>query len=299
MKRWPPLNSLRGFEAVARLGSFYRAAEQLHVTQSAISHQIRGLEAYLGMPLFYRMGRKVVLTDPGRDFLHTVRQMLQQLNVGIGRLEQFSKPNQLIINTTSAFAGMWLLPRLERFYQEQPDVDVWLFSTDAPASFENLELHLSLRNDVLPTNDLVFELIYQDALSPMAVERFDQVAKPDELVQMPLLHGEQKEDWPWWFAGVGVHVDVPTRGTNFSDAGLSIQAAVAGLGVVLGSRLLSFDLRQSGQLRALFPEQGMVLNNGQPLLALYKADAPESGRVSTFISWLKKEIGIMQDADSI
>ena len=174
-----------------------------------------------------------------------------------------------------------------------------MFSTDAPASFENLELHLSLRNDVLPTNDLVFELIYQDALSPMAVERFDQVAKPDELVQMPLLHGEQKEDWPWWFAGVGVHVDVPTRGTNFSDAGLSIQAAVAGLGVVLGSRLLSFDLRQSGRLQALFPEQGMVLNNGQPLLALYKADAPESGRVSTFISWLKKEIGIMQDADSI
>ena len=99
LKHWPPLNALRGFEAAARLGSFHKAAEELHLTQSAISQQIRSLEGYLEQPLFFRNGRSVALTDAGFDLLSTTQSMLQQLAVGIRRLEQYRKPNQLVVNT--------------------------------------------------------------------------------------------------------------------------------------------------------------------------------------------------------
>jgi len=104
LKHWPPLNALRGFEAAARLGSFHRAAEELHLTQSAISQQIRGLEASLQQPLFFRQGRSVTLTDAGIDLLETTQSLLRQLASGIRRLDQYRKPNQLIVNTSPAFA---------------------------------------------------------------------------------------------------------------------------------------------------------------------------------------------------
>lgn len=100
LKHWPPLNALRGFEAAARLGSFHQAAAELHLTQSAISQQIRSLENYLEQPLFFRSGRSVSLTDAGQDLYSTAQVMLQQLAVGIRRLDQYRKPNQLIVNTT-------------------------------------------------------------------------------------------------------------------------------------------------------------------------------------------------------
>lgn len=111
LKHWPPLSALRGFEAAARLGSFHQAAEELHLTQSAISQQIRSLEAFLEQPLFFRTGRSVALTDAGHDLFSTAQVMLQQLAVGIRRLDQYRKPNQLIVNTTPAFARHWLTPR--------------------------------------------------------------------------------------------------------------------------------------------------------------------------------------------
>src|SRR6218665_1337500 len=111
LKHWPPLNALRGFEAAARLGSFHKAADELHLTQSAISQQIRSLESFVEQPLFYRSGRSVALTDAGHDLLSTTQTLLQQLAVGIRRLEQYRKPNQLVVNTTPAFARHWLGPR--------------------------------------------------------------------------------------------------------------------------------------------------------------------------------------------
>lgn len=104
LKHWPPLNALRGFEAAARLGSFHKAAEALNLTQSAISQQIRSLETYLEQPLFYRSGRSVSLTDAGHDLLSTTQSLLQHLAVGIRRLDQYRKPNQLVVNTSPAFA---------------------------------------------------------------------------------------------------------------------------------------------------------------------------------------------------
>lgn len=129
-KQWPPLNVLRGFEAAARLGSFHQAAQELHLTQSAISQQIRSLEELLGQPLFHRQGRSVTLTDAGQDLLETTQSVLLQLAMGIQRLEQYRKPNQLVLNTSTALARHWLLPRLGAFHRAHPEVDLWLFTSD-------------------------------------------------------------------------------------------------------------------------------------------------------------------------
>ncbi len=129
-KQWPPLNVLRGFEAAARLGSFHQAAQALHLTQSAISQQIRSLEELLGQPLFHRQGRSVTLTDAGQDLLETTQSVLLQLAMGIQRLEQYRKPNQLVLNTSTAIARHWLLPRLGAFHRAHPEVDLWLFTSD-------------------------------------------------------------------------------------------------------------------------------------------------------------------------
>lgn len=104
LKYWPPLNALRGVESAARLGSFHKAAIELNITQSAVSQQIRSLESYLEQPLFFREGRSVTLTDAGVDFYNSTQDVLQQLAVGVRRLDQYKKSNQLIVNTTPAFA---------------------------------------------------------------------------------------------------------------------------------------------------------------------------------------------------
>ncbi|KGN28735.1 hypothetical protein N798_17520, partial [Knoellia flava TL1] len=111
-------------------GSFHKAADELHLTQSAISQQIRSLETYLEQPLFLRQGRSVTLTDAGADLLGTTQAMLLQLATGIRRLDQYRKPNQLIVNTSPAFARHWLVPRLQAFHERHPEVDLWLYTSD-------------------------------------------------------------------------------------------------------------------------------------------------------------------------
>ena len=149
-KQWPPLNVLRGFEAAARLGSFHQAAQELHLTQSAISQQIRSLEELLGQPLFHRQGRSVALTDAGQDLLETTQNVLLQLAVGIQRLEQYRKPNQLVLNTSSAIARHWLLPRLADFHRQHPDIDLWLFTSDEEPDMAEQTIDLALRWDLAP-----------------------------------------------------------------------------------------------------------------------------------------------------
>ncbi len=166
LNHWPPLGTLRGFEAAARLGSFHKAAEELHLTQSAISQQIRSLEAYLEQPLFLRSGRSVSLTDAGHDFLSTTQALLQQLAVGVRRLGQYRKPNQLVLNTTPTFARHWLLPRLADFRQRHPEVDLWIFSTDEVPDMASQTIDLAVRDDISSQAECTFKVLHADRGAP-------------------------------------------------------------------------------------------------------------------------------------
>ncbi|MBK5373701.1 LysR family transcriptional regulator [Pseudomonas sp. TH43] len=247
LKHWPPLSSLRGFEAAARLGSFHKAAGELHLTQSAISQQIRSLEAYLEQPLFFRNGRSVALTDAGNDLLSTTQAMLQQLAVGIRRLGQYQKPNQLVLNTTPAFARHWLLPRLADFRAQHPEVDLWIYSTDEVPDMTTQTIDLAVRDDISSQAECSFKVLHADRLYPACHPRV--LALP--VTQRTTLHGEREMDWSHWAVEAGIDVGQQDQGLNFSDPGLLLEAASAGLGIALVSRLLSRQARAEGLLQPL------------------------------------------------
>lgn len=246
-KQWPPLNVLRGFEAAARLGSFHQAAQELHLTQSAISQQIRSLEELLGQPLFHRQGRSVALTDAGQDLLETTQSVLLQLAMGIQRLEQYRKPNQLVLNTSTAIARHWLLPRLGAFHRLHPDIDLWLFTSDEEPDMAEQTIDLALRWDLAPQAGCRHQHMVADRLLPVATATV--LSRPAE--ERTTLHGERALDWHHWTLKGGEDLQLQTRGLNFSDPGLLLEAASAGLGVALVSELLSRPVRQQGQLLPL------------------------------------------------
>ncbi len=286
LKHWPPLNALRGFEAAARLGSFHKAAEELHLTQSAISQQIRSLESFLEQPLFYRSGRSVSLTDAGHDLHSTTQAMLQQLSVGIRRLDQYRKPNQLVVNTTPAFARHWLLPRLGDFHRDHPEVDLWLFTTYEAPDMASQTVDLSLRDDLEPQAECSHEVLLQDRLYP--------ACHPDLLEQpapaRTTLHGEREMDWSRWSVLGGEDVGQRTHGLNFSDPGLLLDAACEGHGIALVSQLLASRCVEKGLLQPL-SERRVA---GAGWVCLVHRDSEKSPLTRSFMSWLRKALATEQ-----
>ncbi|NNJ16096.1 LysR family transcriptional regulator [Pseudomonas putida CSV86] len=279
LKHWPPLNALRGFEAAARLGSFHQAAEELHLTQSAISQQIRSLETFLEQPLFHRSGRSVSLTDAGHDLHSTTQAMLQQLSVGIRRLDQYRKPNQLVVNTTPAFARHWLLPRLGDFHRLHPQVDLWLFTTYETPDMSSQTVDLCLRDDLEQQAGCSYEVLLEDRLYPACHPGLiDQPA-----ARRTTLHGEREMDWSRWSVQGGEDVGQRTHGLNFSDPGLLLDAACEGHGVALVSQLLAARALEKGLLQPL-SEQRVA---GVSWVCLVHQDSEKSPLTRSFMGWLR------------
>lgn len=286
LKHWPPLNTLRGFEAAARLGSFHKAADELHLTQSAISQQIRSLEAYLEQPLFERNGRSVSLTDAGHDLLSTTQTLLQQLAMGIRRLDQYHKPNQLILNTTPAFARHWLVPRLADFRLLHPEVDLWLFTSDEAPDMASQTIDLAVRDDLSAQAECSFNVLYRDQLFA--------ACHPSVLAQAPTqrntLHGERQMDWSHWTVAGGADVGQQSSGLNFSDPGLLLDAACTGLGIALVSQLLSQTAQTSGLLQAM-TEQRI---KGPNWALLVHHDSENNPLTRSFCAWLQSQLANAQ-----
>ncbi len=278
LKHWPPLNALRGFEAAARLGSFHQAAQELHLTQSAISQQIRSLESFLEQPLFYRSGRSVTLTDAGHDLRSTTQSLLQQLAVGIRRLEQYRKPNQLVVNTSPAFARHWLLPRLGKFHRLHPEVDLWLFTSFEPPDMSTQTIDLTLRDDLSAQAECSYLELYSDRLYPACHPRV--LEQPEAL--RTTLHGEREMDWSHWLVEGGADIGQRSNGLNFSDPGLLLDAACAGHGIALVSQLLTQQARSQGLLAPLC-EQSV---RGPTWAWLIHRDSEASPLTRSFCDWL-------------
>ncbi|WP_415753471.1 LysR substrate-binding domain-containing protein [Pseudomonas leptonychotis] len=282
LKHWPPLNALRGFEAAARLGSFHKAAEELHLTQSAISQQIRSLESFLEQPLFFRSGRSVALTDAGHDLLSTTQSLLQQLAVGIRRLEQYRKPNQLVVNTTPAFARHWLVPRLGEFHRLHPEVDLWLLTTDETPDMATQTIDIAVRDDLSAQAECSFRVLLEDRLYPACHPSLLSRAAAERTT----LHGEREMDWSHWQVQGGADVGQQSQGLNFSDLGLLLDAACQGLGVALVSQLLAEQARNSGTLQPLV-EQTI---RGANWAWLIHRDSEHEPLTRSFCQWLESAL---------
>ncbi len=247
-RKLPSLAALAGFEAAARLGSFSKAAAELNMTQSAVSHQIKTLEEQLGQPLFRRIHRRVDLTDAGRDLYQTATEALETTRRGVRRLEAYSKPQSVVLHLPPDLARMWLLPRLAQFRARHPDIDPWVYTSEEAKRPGEDEVSISINRQAETGPDLCSR--------PWAGDQFMAMASPEIIEQWegdmsnaPLLHDERPEDWQLWYERSGLSRAEFSSGPNFSDSAMILDAAARGMGFALGSMLLAAPLLQSGRLK--------------------------------------------------
>ncbi len=249
----PPLQYLLGFEAAARLENFSKAADELGLSQSAVSHEMRLLEERLGQPLFLRSGRTIKLTDAGRDYQRTVLRSLEQLEGGYRRLEPYRKPGSVVIYCDSDFAARWLLPRLEDLRRAVPACEPWIDTSGKPVDFESFEVSIA----VLRTRQTEFQVptarLCDDILVPVAARgrNGSAIRKPADLLRHTLIHDERPEGWNEWFESAGVDTGDLSAGLDFSDREMALQAAEAGYGVALCTKWFLDEGQRSSKLQAL------------------------------------------------
>ena len=251
-RRLPPLNGLRVFEAAARHLSFTRAAEELNVTQAAVSHQIKGLEAHLEVKLFRRLSRALLLTDQGQAYFPPVRDALEALAQATKRLGTDNAAGLLTVSTMVSFAANWLVPRLGRYRALNPEIDVRITTSDFHVDFARQDVDLAIRygRGGWPGLDAV-RLMTEEVFpvcSPGLLAGGPPLRAPSDLGRYTLLHDEMREDWRMWLMAAGAPGVDATRGPGFSNSNLVVQAAIAGEGVALGRSVLVADDLVAGRL---------------------------------------------------
>ncbi|HTV45683.1 MAG TPA: LysR substrate-binding domain-containing protein [Stellaceae bacterium] len=252
--RLPPLNAIKAFEAAARLGSFTRAADELHVTHGAVSRQIRVLEDWLGAPLFQRTSRNAVATRTGLDLLAEAGPALDRLaQAALDARRGAPARGRLCVSALPTFAMRWLIPRLPEFERAHPGLELRIVTASTPAEQFRMEADAVISGPARQRG-WVGERFLGEArlplLSPDLIERCPLAAVPD-LARHTLLHAATLRDaWPRWLAAAGLPELKPAREQVFEHFYFAIQAAIEGLGVVMGPLALVGDELCRGRLLA-------------------------------------------------
>ena len=248
-KRLPSLNALRVFVAVARCGGVSRAAEELNLTHSAVSHQIRALQSELGITLFEKSGRGLVLTEQARVYVQRIESAFKEIEEATLDVTTHNR-HRLRISTIPSFAARWLLPRLGDFIATCPDVDVEVQSSHRAADVKGGEVDIGIRFDTGPHPGLYSERLMRDWLFPVCSPEFAKkyaLCDASGIDGVPLMHSE-REPWSSWFPAAGIVADEPEHGILFNDSALMLQAAAAGQGLCLARQSIVYDELQSGRL---------------------------------------------------
>jgi LysR family glycine cleavage system transcriptional activator len=286
-RRLPPLNALRAFEAAARHLSFTRAADELAVTQAAISHQVKTLEEWLGLKLFQRDNRSIYLTREGLAYLPAVRQALDTLADATRRLMESDAQGPLTVSVLPSFAAKWLLPRLARFRARHPEIDVRISTNDHLIDFARDGVDLAVRmgrGDWPGVTSIKFleEDLYP-VCSPALLQGAHPLQTPADLKFHTLLHDDMRQDWRTWLMAAGVEGIDYRRGPGYTDSSMVIQAAVEGQGVALGRSALAADDLASGRLVKPFE---VALPANFAYYVVYPPAAAEQPKVKAFADWL-------------
>lgn len=288
-RRLPPLNALRVFEAAARHESFSLAAEELRVTHSAISHQVKTLESWLGTPLFRRVTRAVRLTDAGRSYQPVVAGAFNQIQAGTAALTATLLDAPLHVTTTQAFAVRWLAPRLRRLWDTHPDLDLrlhehsWLEGVDF--SKEEVDVAVRIGAERGPGVEAVPLLAgtVTPMCSPGLVNNGPSVERPEDLCRYKLLHAFGHRPWIEWFQQAGVTGADAALGPVFDDTNLVYAAALSGQGVGLMHTALVREELEAKQLTELFPTEAREDMGYYVHFRKVEADEP---RIARFRDWL-------------
>jgi len=291
--RLPPLNALRAFAAAARHLSFTRAAEDLHVTQAAVSHQIKTLEDTLGVPLFRRGTRSIHLTEAGQRYAHRVREAFQILQQATEALQDQNEAGRLTVSTMTSFAARWLIPRLGDFLSAHPEIELRLETSPIPVDLLAGEADVAVRLGPGPYEDLHAEVLLRDEVFPVCAPSLltgpHPLNKPEDLVHHVLLQ-DAGLDWGVWLKAAGVDLTAtgidPYKGPGFIDSTICVQTAMAGHGVLLGRTALVADELAKGLLVAPFD---LAIESNYVYWFLCAPDRAASPRVRAFHRWLMRQ----------
>ena len=295
----PPLDLVRGFEAAARRLSFTQAATELFVTQSAVSRQVQALEEFLGVKLFERRHKALSLTEAGQAYYRSVASALTELRAATQRLRESTRGHVLTVTTTVSFASIWLVPRLGRFRQAHPGIDVRIAATHEVVDLAREGIDLAIRD--VPSGKeppgsvrLVGERLCPVASPAYLEEATAPLAKPADLGRhvMLFLHDAHGR-WPWlswaaWLEASGVPDLVPGGTLTYDQYDQVINAALHGQGVALGRLSVVESLIEDRLLVPLFGKKMLVPRALHAVFAPGAADRPEA---QAFVAWLRKEIG--------
>lgn len=256
-RRLPNLSALRAFEAAARHENFTDAAQELFVTHSAISHQIRALEGELGAALFQRSGRRVTLTEIGHAYAQQITAAFTNIALATASIVRDQRTPRLVLSTIPSFAARWLAPRLGRFILANPEIDLELRSSTDLVDLEHADVDVGIRFGTGPYPELHCEPLMRETFLVACSPHFNGGVFPQtpaDLTSFTLLRSDA-ERWRFWLDAAGLHdAQPPARGAIYEDSSLLIEGAAEGLGIAMVRSSLAADALASGRLVPLFPE---------------------------------------------
>ena len=286
----PPLSALQAFEAIARRKSFSLAAEELHLTPSAVSHQVAKLEGLLGVRLFERSARGVELTPAGQNYLQRVASALGAINAATEDLRH-GVQDTLYVHSSPSFASLWLMPRIARFADRHPNISLVLSASHVHSDFQLGQMDIDIRYGLPNWPNLEVQPIFTEKIMPLASPEFiraHSLHEPQDLLRVPLIQSSVNvAQWPDWFARFGGGQRPERMGLRFDRAMMSMDAAVQKLGVALESASIGQSLIASGRLQPVFEEQLSL--EVQAHFMVYPARHASRPEVRDFLQWLRQE----------
>ena len=297
MRRLPPLNPLRAFEASGRWLSFTKAAAELSVTPAALSHQVKSLEAYLGVPLFHRSNNSLALTDAGARYLPLLTEGFDKLDLAGQVLTGPGAARTVTIQALTSVATKWLAPRLGRFYRQYPAFDVRIDATDREVDFRRGNADLAIYYGPELGGELVSEALFTDHVFPVCAPALARgrggLRVPADLAGVPLLHIDwdpkyaSSPDWSVWLQAAGATEVSSLSGARFTLSTMAIEAAIDGQGAALGQRLFASDDLAAGRLVKPFDLE-------LPLPFPYRLALPRRRQndpaIQALRDWIKSEV---------
>jgi len=289
-RRLPPINAMRVFEAAGRHLSFTKAGDELHVTQAAVSHQIKALEEWLGVMLFQRLNRGLKLTDEGLEYLTPLTEAFDLLGGATAKLMDQDNVKTLSVSSLSSFASIWLLPRLKNFRDRYPDLNVHLVTSrqESDALLDG-GADLDIRYGEGRWQHMQADLLLPEALYPVCSPELlahASLSKLSDISNHILLHDVANVGWSDWFDHVGLEGIDASRGPTFSNSQLVVQAALNGEGVALGRQVLVADAIARGDLVRPFTES---LSSDYSYYVVSAKNTSDQHKIRVFKKWLMAE----------
>jgi len=294
--RLPPLNALRAFEASARQLSFTRAAEELFVTQAAISHQIKSLEEHLGIKLFMRKNRALLLTEEGQSYYLDIKEVFSSLHEATERLLARGAKGAITVSLQPSFAIQWLVPRLNAFSILHPDIDVRIKAVDQADNSLTEDVDVAIYYGRGRWPDVHADKLHTEYLvpvcSPLLLSGKKKLNTMHDLTNHTLLHDTSRRDWKRWFKEAQIKAVNVNHGPIFSHSSMVVQAAVHGQGVALAQSVLAKPELDAGRLIAPF---SLTLRSKNAFYIVCREHQVDVGKIEAFREWVLDTVAIEQE----